>query len=186
MLPADLVVEEVYSRQYGGSRGDLQQMEPNTDIIVPAVTSTSRSTPCSRTATPVTPKGKPQENMTSFLSKSGTAIVSVLRILSKRTPAVRPTPITTPFTVIGLQYLFVQDTVWLPACTAMAMVAMKANMATMRAIFALEAIEKRRQLRWEVWELCTIDCNGWWTPKPRHLIYAHSRWIPPHNCPPPQ
>ena len=44
----------------------------------------------------------------------------------------------------------------------------------------------RRRLQWQVWELWTTDCNGWWTLRAQHLIYAHSRWIPPRNFHQPQ
>ena len=120
----------------------LQRITSNNDGNVHAVTSTTRSIPCSRIATPATPNGKLQVHVTivpSDTNMSNTPYVSVLRTLSTWMSTVRPTPITSPSTMIGLQYLFVQDTVRLLALAVMTIAAMSANM---RAIFTPEAMDE--------------------------------------------
>ena len=136
MLLEDLVVEEVYKHN-SAPRANLPRIQRNNDGKVHAVTSTTRSTPTSRNATAVTSSGQLQVPTTPFLSMFGTTNVSVSRTLSTGTSTVRFTPTTTPFTLIGLQNWFVQDTLRLLAWTAMAIAAMSANM---RAVFAPEAI----------------------------------------------
>ena len=140
MLPEDLVVEEVYDKHNGGLEERRQKgIKPTGHDNVPHVNTNTRPMPCSIIVTVITFNGQPHWVVIKFPNMSGATHVRIPRTSSTRTSKVRPAPIVTLFTVIGLQYLFVQDTWWLPAWTAMAMAAMSANM---RAIFTPEAMDE--------------------------------------------
>ena len=194
MLPEDLVVEEVY-KQIARSRVRLPRIVPNNDGTVHEVTVTTRSTPKSTTTsrspesvTPVTPDGQPQLPETRFPSRLSTNMWVFGEDRRRGRPRWHP-PLPqcrSPWQACNSCSCKTlcdcppgRPRPWLPWAPTW-------EQSWHRKPLEEASVGSRRRLRWQVWEMCTTDCNGWWTPRARHLIYAHSRWIPPRKFHPPQ